>query len=265
MDEVAMDRMVSRMRARALRVQTVRSFFESRGYLEVETPILVPSPGLDVHLDAFETNGGAPVRYLATSPEYQMKRLLGRGHSRIFQMTRAFRKDETGERHNPEFAMLEFYRTHATMETILADTEQLFARVTGGTILRSSVTYGVIPPFFRLTVAEAFERYARLSEREMLHLASTDETRFFELLAFTIEPALAKLPHAVILYRYPTQFASLAKRCSDDRRYAERFEIYLAGWELCESAPSETCRSTPSMSASCKPCATEFPHVPAMP
>jgi elongation factor P--(R)-beta-lysine ligase len=221
------------LHSRACKIREVRAFFEGRGYLETETPVLVPSPGLDVHLDAFETNGSAKSRYLATSPEYQMKRLLGRGHTRIFQLTRAFRKDEISERHNPEFAILEFYRAGASMATILADTEQLFARITGGSIVRDGAEFAAVPPFRMFTVAEAFLRYASISEADMLQLAESDAARFFELLAFTIEPALAVIPEAVVLYRYPSQFASLAKRCEDDSRYAERFEIYLAGWELC--------------------------------
>ncbi len=219
---------------RAELLASARAFFAGRGYLEVETPVLVPSPGLDVHLDAFETNGPPALRYLSTSPEYQMKRLLGDGHRRIVQVARAFRREENGQRHNSEFTMLEFYRAFATMDDILADTEQLVARLTEGAVrLEGRAAIDTRPPFSRISVAEAFARYAGVDEATMLRLASSDETRFFELLAFTVEPKLAELDHAVVLTRYPTQFASLARRCDDDSRYAERFEIYVAGVELC--------------------------------
>jgi lysyl-tRNA synthetase class 2 len=224
---------------RAELLASARAFFAGRGYLEVETPVLVPSPGLDVHLDAFETNGPPALRYLSTSPEYQMKRLLAQGHGRIMQVARAFRREEKGARHNPEFTMLEFYRAHASMDAIVLDTEQLIARLTGGEVrLRERAgkrerTVDVRPPFFRLSVAEAFERYAGLSADAMLRLAAEDETRFYELLAFTVEPRLAELDRAVVLHRYPTRFASLARACPDDARFAERFEIYVAGVELC--------------------------------
>jgi elongation factor P--(R)-beta-lysine ligase len=222
-------------------LQVVRGFFDSRGYAEVETPTVVPSPGLDVHLDAFEVGPmrGAP-RFLSTSPEYQMKRLLASGMDRIFQICRAYRRDEQGTRHNPEFTMLEFYR-RGDVNGIMRDTEQLVSAMTGGCVtLPQPVTQGrtarvidVRPPFVRMTVREAFARYADVDEATMLHLAQRDETRFFELLAFTIEPALADLPHAVFLQEYPIEMASLAKPCSHDARYAERFELYVAGIELC--------------------------------
>jgi lysyl-tRNA synthetase class 2 len=117
---------------RASLVAVVRAFFEDRGFLEVETPVLVPSPGLDVHLAAFEVPTTAGSRFLSTSPEYQMKRLLAEGYAKIFQITKAFRRDEVGERHNPEFTMLEWYRAHASVEDVMLDTEALVARVTGG-------------------------------------------------------------------------------------------------------------------------------------
>jgi elongation factor P--(R)-beta-lysine ligase len=224
-------------------LQTVRRFFDSRGYSEVETPTVVPSPGLDVHLDAFEVGPmrGAP-RFLSTSPEYQMKRLLASGMDRIFQVCRAYRRDEQGTRHNPEFTMLEFYR-RGDVNGIMRDTEQLVSAITGGYVtLRQRVTEGrpeparvidVRPPFVRMTVREAFARYADVDEATMLNLAQCDETRFFELLAFTVEPALADLPYAVFLHEYPIEMASLAKPCTHDARYAERFELYVAGMELC--------------------------------
>lgn len=218
---------------RAELLASARAFFAGRGYLEVETPVLVPSPGLDVHLDAFETNGPPALRYLSTSPEYQMKRLLAAGHRRIVQVARAFRREENGQRHNSEFTMLEFYRAFATMGAILEDTEQLVARLTEGTVRLGARRIDTRPPFARISVAEAFARYADIDEAAMLDLAQHDETRFFELLAFTVEPKLSELDHAVVLTRYPTQFASLARRCDDDPRYAERFEIYVAGVELC--------------------------------
>jgi lysyl-tRNA synthetase class 2 len=227
------------VRARAL--AGARSFFASRGYLEVETPILVPSPGLDVHLDAFEARGPErgrrPERYLSTSPEYQMKRLLADGYApRIFQITRAFRADEAGERHNPEFTILEFYRA-APVEAILRDTEQLLACLSGGEVTLdvdgARRTIDLRPPFLRMTLADAFERFAGIAPDEMLRLAAADEDRFFEKLAFEVEPGLAGQGRAVFVVDYPSTQASLARKKDDDPRFAERFELYVAGVELC--------------------------------
>lgn len=219
------------VRARLLR--DARHFFESRGYLETETPTLVPSPGLDFHLDAFETNGPASARYLITSPEYQMKRLLADGHPRIYQLVRAYRRDDKGERHNPEFTILEFYRAPGNIDDIMADTEQLVSKLTGGQVTIGSQHVRTLPPFSRLSVAEAFNRYASIDETTMLEWARNDPDRYFETLAFTVEPALAELPYALFLEDYPAEMASLARKKPADPRYAERFELYVAGVELC--------------------------------
>ncbi len=218
---------------RARLLQSTRSFFGARGFVEVETPALVPCPGLDVHLDAFETNGPLAARYLATSPEYQMKRLLADGAPRIFQIGRAYRRDEQGERHNVEFTLCEFYRAPGVVDDVIADTEQLLARLTGGMVQLGARRVRTLPPFRRVTVDEAFVTYAGLAPGESLHLADTDEDRFFRLLVEQIEPALASLDEAVIVHEYPASQASLARKKPSDPRVAERFEIYVAGVELC--------------------------------
>jgi len=220
---------------RAAAVASVRAFFEGRGFLEVETPLMVPSPGLDVHLDAFEVARTVPPRFLSTSPEYQMKRLLGRGHTRIFQLAKAFRRDEHGERHSPEFTMLEWYRAPAVVDDVIADTEQLVARVTGGQVVLRGTgrVVDTRPPFERMTVAEAFHAYTGASEDETFRMAADDEDRFFRLLVEKVESALEQLPHAVFLTEYPAPQASLARTKPGDARVAERFELYVAGVELC--------------------------------
>lgn len=221
---------MKRLAERGRVVESARAFLTSRGYLEIETPIAVPCPGLDLHLDAFAIT---EKRFLATSPEYQMKRLLAEGHGRIFQITRAFRAGELGERHNPEFTILELYRPHAGMEAIMRDTEQLVARVTGGAVRIDGRTIDLRPPFARLTIVEAFERFAKTSPEETLRLANDDEDRFFELLAFDVEPGLGALDHGVFVTDYPASQASLARKRPEDPRFAERFELYVAGVELC--------------------------------
>jgi lysyl-tRNA synthetase class 2 len=218
-----------RLRERAAIVQALRAFFDARGFVEVETPIVVPSPGLDVHLDAFEVDG----RYLSTSPEYQMKRLLAAGMDRIFQLTKAFRRAEKGARHNPEFSMLEWYRANAGVADVMRDTEQLVAAATGGAVRLDGRTVDTRPPFERMTVCEAFARFAGTSPEETLLLAERDEERYFRLLVDRVEPALEALPHGVFLHEYPATQASLARRKPRDARVAERFEAYVAGVELC--------------------------------
>jgi elongation factor P--(R)-beta-lysine ligase len=231
---------VKRVAERARALASARTFFDSRGYVEVETPIAVPSPGLDLHLDAFELAGPTERRWLSTSPEYQMKRLLAAGHGKIFQITRAFRAGELGERHNPEFTILEFYRPNDGVEAVMRDTEQLVARVTGGSVTvqtgqddHGPKTIDLSPPFIRMTLLDAFERFANIDPAETLRLAEHDEDTFFEKLAFVVEPGLATLDRGVFVTEYPASQASLARTKPTDPRVAERFELYVAGVELC--------------------------------
>jgi len=230
------------LEARAQVIASAREFFSSRGYLEVETPVMVPSPGLDLHLDAFETvptgiaasAGPSKPRYLSTSPEYQMKRLLCAGHTKIMQITRAFRAGEFGSRHNSEFTILEFYRAPGSIHAIMHDTEQLVARVTGGTVsLKNGRTIDVRPPLMRMTVCEAYAEFANLRREQTLHLAENNEDEFFRLLVDVVEPALERLDVGVFLTEYPATQASLARKKPGDTLVAERFEMYVAGVELC--------------------------------
>jgi lysyl-tRNA synthetase class 2 len=226
---------MKRLRERARLLSAARAFFDSRGFVEVQTPVMVPSPGLEVHLDAFEVTGGdrgAP-RWLATSPEYQMKRLLADGWSRIYQLGPCFRRGEHGSLHNPEFTMLEWYRSGAAMEDVMGDTEQLVAALTGGRVNIAGRTVDLTPPFERLPVCEAFARHAGWSPEQTLERAATDETSYFRAMVETVEPAVAQLDHAVFLVDYPASQASLARLKPGDPRVAERFELYVAGVELC--------------------------------
>lgn len=118
-------RRLALLEARATALAALRRFFAARDFLEVETPLLVPSPGLEIHLDAVAAGGG----YLITSPEYQMKRLLAAGCERIYQVCKCFRAGEHGPHHASEFTMVEWYRGFADLDEIARDTEQLVAEV----------------------------------------------------------------------------------------------------------------------------------------
>lgn len=205
-------------------MSTVRRFFEARAYLEVETPILVPSPGLDLHLDAFAVDGG----YLITSPEYQMKRLVAEGFDRIFQIVRCFRRGERGARHNPEFTMLEWYAAHTTADALMTETEALVREVV--TQHADGMSLGA---FERLTVCDAYRELAGVPREEVLRLAGEDEERYFRILVDTIEPALRERGRPVFLHDYPSSQASLARHKPDDPELCERFELYLGDLELC--------------------------------
>lgn len=221
--------------ARAALLRTIRAFFDERHFLEVDTPSLVPSPGLDTHLDAFEVPGAG---FLITSPEYQMKRLLAGGVPRCFQLARCFRRGEEGSRHNREFVMVEWYRAFADMDDVVRDTEDLVRHVaqeiSGGLEIEiGGVTVDLGAPFERITVARAFERYAGIEEDRALRMATEDEERFFRILVDRVEPKIAKSQRPVFVTGYPASQASLARLSPADPRVCERFELYAGGVELC--------------------------------
>jgi elongation factor P--(R)-beta-lysine ligase len=226
-------RVISNLRARAQIVSAVRRFFDERAFVEVETPLAVPSPGLDVHLAAIEARGFAQPRWLGTSPEYQMKRLLAGGLARIYQICRCFRRGEEGALHQPEFTMLEWYRAFAGSEEIMRDTEELVASVARSvghgstTIAGRGRAIDVAPPWRRITVEEAFSTIAGVSLESVLG----DDERFYRILVERIEPALGH-PKPVFLTRWPLHMGSLARRCEDDPRFADRVEAYIDGVEL---------------------------------
>jgi lysyl-tRNA synthetase class 2 len=220
-----------RKRHRAL--QAIRAFFDGQGFVEVETPAIVRSPGLEVHLDAFEVLGAGAPRFLHTSPEYHMKRLLAGGMERIYQLGKAFRRGELGHQHQPEFCMLEWYRRDAGSTEMMRDTEQLVAAAAqalcGGTTIPARGTpVEVAPPWQRITVREAFREHGGVDVDTLLH----DEDAFFRVLVDHVEPALGH-GRPTFLTDYPARFASLARLNPHDPSTADRFEAYVAGVELC--------------------------------
>jgi lysyl-tRNA synthetase class 2 len=212
-----------RLEHRARIVQTVRSFFVERGYLEVETPHRVPGNAPEAHIDALASDGW----FLQTSPELCMKRLLAAGYPKLFQICRCWRSDERGSRHLPEFAMLEWYAADCDYHHLMAECEALFAALApDGRLNCRGRTLDLTPPWERLTVAEAFERYGSSSLPEALA-----DDRFDEIIALEIEPQLGR-ERPTFLMEYPGELAALARRHPHRPEVAERFELYLAGLEL---------------------------------
>jgi lysyl-tRNA synthetase class 2 len=210
---------------RATVLGAVRRFFEARDFVEVETPAIVPSPGLDVHLEAFEvrTPRGKPAGWLATSPEYQMKRLLSAGAERIFQLCRSYRGEEHGQHHEREFTMLEWYRADATSDDVIRDTEELVA------FLAEAIDQPapeLQPPWQRLTVEEALQFHANVEIDPLVR----DEESFFRVWAEDVQPRLGT-ERPVVVTDWPSSMASLARLKPNGM--ADRFEAFFRGVELC--------------------------------
>jgi len=208
-------------------LQAVRRFFIERGYVEVETPVRISQPALETHIDA-EPSGAM---YLRTSPELHMKRLLARGLGRIFQIGPCFRKGERGDRHSPEFTMLEWYRAGADYLDMLAETKALFGFVLSEVRGRVSAPYqGVMvdfgPVWDCLKVSECFLWNAGWDPVERF-----DADRFFEDLVTKVEPSFVP-SRPTVLIDFPAQAAAFARLKSADPRVAERWELYAGGMEI---------------------------------
>ena len=214
-------------RARVLR--EIRAFFDARGFTEVETPVRIPAPAPEPHIDC-PPSGDC---FLRASPELQMKKLLAAGMERVYQIGPCFREGEKGSRHNPEFTMLEWYRAHADYTQIALDAEELVGEVLrprrGAALpaepMRPRRGAALPGPFQRIAVREAYLRWAGWDPVE-----AWDQDRFDFDMATKIEPNLPKGP--LFLMDYPAPAASLARLKADDPRVAERWELYVDGLEL---------------------------------
>ncbi len=243
---------------RARLTAAVRDFFAARGFLEVETPALQISPGLEPHLIAFATellSADQQTRrrlYLHTSPEFAMKKLLVAGLPRIFQLAHVFRNGERASTHHPEFSMLEWYRT-GVYGQVIEDAAAMMAELAGLAGKRHVAWRGVAcdiaaPPLI-LTVREAFDRYADgadlaatagdvdalAAEARRIGVRVGEGDRWDDLvlriLAERIEPFLGR-GRPTFLTEYPAEMGALARLKPGDPGAAERVELYVCGVEL---------------------------------
>ncbi|MBI5620061.1 EF-P lysine aminoacylase GenX [Candidatus Gottesmanbacteria bacterium] len=245
----------------------IRRFFLDRGFHEVETPYLTGSLPPESYLDVFETtlldrNRKSTRAFLPTSPEPFLKKLLVAGIGNCFAIPKSFRNTEDKSRtHNPEFTILEWYRVGASYTDIMKDCEELVLFI-NAYLKRSGKGQGpadpaelmyqgkrvdISSPWERLTVVEAFKKYAHmnlehaLTRETIAKLARAKGYRveetveweevFHQIFLNEVEPHLGR-GKPTILYEYPSDLAALAKLKADDDRFAERFEFYIEGLEL---------------------------------
>src|SRR5512136_2377632 len=212
---------------RALVLESVRAFFKREGFLEVETPLLVPQAAPEQFIAPFTVNGW----FLSTSPEMHMKRLLAAGYRGVFQITHCFRKGERGQLHNPEFTMLEWYRVDADYLGIIEDTEKLVLAVAGDLGLGATICYqgreiDLSRPWPSTTVSKAFRKSADWDP-----LLRYDPERFdLDLVGMVMPGSSANRP--TVMMDYPAANASMARLKPGDRKVAERAEVFLGGLEL---------------------------------
>jgi lysyl-tRNA synthetase class 2 len=212
---------------RARLIQEIRRFFTERNYLEVETPVLITAPPPEVHIDVIP----AGEHYLQPSPELCMKRLLAAGYPRIFQISKCFRDGERGSLHLPEFTLLEWYETGMDYKILMKECEMMIVWISEGVGAGEKIhcwgkEIDLKPPWERISVIEAFDRYASCNLEMALKKGCFDEVMVQE-----IEPNLG-VTKPTLLFDYPASLAALARLKPDNPEFAERFEIYIAGLEL---------------------------------
>jgi lysyl-tRNA synthetase class 2 len=229
--------------ARVAILRAVRAWFEAEGFVEVEPAALVASPGAEVHLHAFESGG----RYLHTSPEFAMKKLLAAGEENIFSLAKVWRRGEEGPLHASEFTMLEWYRAGASYQHVMQDCvaiARVAAAETQNFLRWKERSCDAHAEAEYLTVKDAFARYLPFSlaqsERRLNAphpLTPSAQGRGgnardeFSKAIVQIEPHLG-IERLTILYEYPIAEAALAQRTQHDASVAERFEMYACGVEL---------------------------------
>ena len=244
---------VLRARAHALRV--VRAFFQERGSLEVQTPAIVPSPGVDAWLDAPAVELNGHPRFLATSPEYAMKRLLAAGSGSIHQIGPAFRAGERGDWHEPAFTMVEWYELDADDTACMDTTEALVRAVaralSDGLLHALTCAVSTAEPFDRMTYREAFASVTGMDPVDadvrrlgrLLRVAGVRTPRdasaaeIEDLVLGAVVQRQLGVERPVFVTDWPTDRAALARirpgRDADGAPSAARFELYAGGVELC--------------------------------
>lgn len=216
----------SNLERRAVIYQLTRDFFRREGCLEVETPVRMPEIAPEQHIQPMMSDGW----FLATSPELHMKRLLAAGYEKLFQFSRCFRKGESGSYHNPEFALLEWYRAGADYLKMLGDTERLVAGLAenlgpGSLIKYQGSQINLKTPWRRITVREAFLKSAGWDPTKV-----NDPMRFDADLVDKVIPSFGGEP--TLLLEYPAWAASLARLKPGAPEIAERGEIFIGGLEI---------------------------------
>jgi elongation factor P--(R)-beta-lysine ligase len=225
------------LRARAAMLAGARAFFAARHVLEVETPMLSPAGATDPALESLEVSTCAPPRFLHTSPEFPMKRLLAAGSGDIYQIARVFRAGEAGRYHNPEFTLLEWYRAGFDAHRLMDEVEALVRTLAGAADPGAAE---------RVSYAEAFRRHAgldpmRAGEAELADCAinhgidltgTLDRDGWLDLLMSQVVAPAFPAGRLTFVHGYPASQAALARLRPGDPAVAERFELYWGSLEL---------------------------------
>lgn len=228
---------VNVIKARMRLYQQIREFFAERHVCEVETPLLSAATIPDANIHSLSTSWYGQTYYLQTSPEFHMKRLLAQGSGSIFQITKAFREDETSSLHNPEFSMLEWYRVHFDHHDLMDEVDALLQTILTTHSAQRWCYQECFEYFLQLDPLQATIEQLKQCAVEMgvstIGLQDADRDTWLQLLMhYGIEPSLNELEQPCFIYDFPASQAALAKLSPDDPRLAQRFEVFYQGMEL---------------------------------
>lgn len=222
------------LRLRAGLLNTIRHFFKRRNVLEVETPLLSQSTVSDPHLDAYNLQEGETELFLQTSPEYAMKRLLAGGYGPIYQICKAFRREESGRWHSREFSILEWYRPGFDHHQLMTEVAELVTEVLGVLPTQALSYRQLFMQYLNIephtVTTEALQAAAR-SRLDLNFDSGGRDVWLNALLTGFIEPQLKGM---TFIYDYPASQAALARIEKDENGVAvgRRFELYIDGVEL---------------------------------
>jgi elongation factor P--(R)-beta-lysine ligase len=207
----------ARLKLRAGLFSAIRDFFNSRGFLEIDTPIMIDAPAPEEFIEA----PPAGDKFLRTSPELQLKQLLAAGYEKIYEIGPCFRLGEHGRRHREEFTMLEWYEAGQSSDYLINFTAEML-RFTAPAPIINNIDFNAEP--YIITVDEAYQTFCGKSPDDALR-----DGDFDELMVTKIEPKLG-LARPTFLSGYPAERAALAKLGPNGR--ARRWELYLGGLEI---------------------------------
>ncbi|PMH42129.1 elongation factor P lysine(34) lysyltransferase [Vibrio sp. 10N.286.49.B3] len=233
---------IAEIKQRATLIRTIRQFFFERDVLEVETPAMSHATVTDIHLHTFQSEFVGPEYaqgkqvYFMTSPEFHMKRLLAAGSGCIYQIAKAFRNEENGRYHNPEFTMLEWYRVGFDHHALMDEMDQLLQLVMQcGQAQRMTYQQAFIEVLavcpLEASMAELKAVAATLGLSDIAEPETDRDTLLQLLFSVGVEAKIGQQVPAFV-YDFPASQAALAKINSDDPRVADRFEVYFKGIEL---------------------------------
>ncbi|WP_457601682.1 elongation factor P--(R)-beta-lysine ligase [Hydrogenivirga sp.] len=221
-------------------INIVRGFFRERGYIEVSTPVLLRHPNLDSNVEPIQVRlrlrGGEELRWLQTSPEYSMKKLLSRYRKSIFQVAKVFRNDEHGRLHRPEFHMLEWYRIGATYRELMEEIRELLRELLGWVEFEEVSMKDAFGSLLGVNLTTDKEDFKEELRRAGIEFAEDEdwETIFFRAF-LELERKLTDKP--TFLTHFPEPLSALARV---DEGYAQRFELFVRGVEIANGWTEET-------------------------